>query len=177
MMVAHLLRPAAAEALYPLADEYYGLLNNLMQWVEKKTNGYPSDAYEGRDSIRPRVQRVLVKAKMEEDHQYPTGHRKVQKMQHARDLTNHSLAVELKRMTNSSYREAFCDEVHEGFLREGSPVPSPPIKPMGNLLPFGVFPSVPASPRRHPREYAEMAAETRKDGMLNKAVFEGPTCL
>jgi hypothetical protein len=176
-MVKQLFQPAAAARLFGAAEENYGLLNELVLWTEKKTNGYPTDAFRGFDTLRPKPERTVVKAKMEEDHSFPPGYRKPQKTLVARNLTPRSLGEELKRATNSSYREAFCDDTHEDFLRTGNPVPPPLLKPIQNALPFGVFPEVAMSPRRNRKDYERASAEARNDRLVNKSVFEGPTCL
>jgi hypothetical protein len=77
----------------------------------------------------------------------------------------------------SQYRDVFCDETHEDFLRTGGTAMAMSMKPIPRPLPFGVFSAVPEWLRRSLVEFTQIAADARRDGRINKSVFTGPTYL
>jgi hypothetical protein len=171
-MIRKLFQAPVAERLFELGDEYYGLLNELTLWTEKKTNRYPIDPLRDHPSMSMRSEREMVKAKMEEDHQWVPGHRKIKRTHVARDLRSPR-----RKPTGSNYREAYCGPFGHHSRRTGPPPVAESMKPEVPPLPFGVFPEVPPLPRRTLAEFAQQAADARRDGRVNKAVFTGPTCL
>jgi hypothetical protein len=177
-LVRHLFKPAVAERLVPLSDEYMPLIDELIKWTEKKTMGFPVDPLIGHGSITPKAEGALTKAKLEEDHFYPPGHRPVKKTKLARDLAKRSLHAQARKLTASRYQDVFCDDIHEDYIANGPPPVTKPFRQVGNGTPWGLFPDMPEidSPTHDPL-LIRQAADNRLMGRYNKAIFEAKTCL
>jgi hypothetical protein len=176
-LVKRLFKPAVAISLGPLSDEYYALLQELILWTEKKAMGYPQRESSETRSLRDEGR--LSKARLEEDHMYPPGHRNITNTRLARDLTVRSLSAELAKVSTSRYQDCFGDELHTGWVAEGPPPTVPAIRQVGNPRPFAFFPGV----RERPKtvllgaELLTLSVENRTQGRANKAVHAGLTCL
>jgi hypothetical protein len=177
-LVKKLLKRDAAARLRPLADEHLQLLEELTKWAEKKTMSHPTDPIRGHASLDPWREGALSKAKLEEDHICPAGHRPIRRTKVARDLRERTLSGEMRRLTRSQYQDVFCDDIHREYLVEGCPPLTPSIRPTANPFPFGVFPEVKDVARGlTSASLIRQAVDNRNEGRINERILHGPTCL
>jgi hypothetical protein len=175
-----MLKPHVAMSIYHLADDYAALSEELLKWTEKKTMKYPIDPVKDIPLLRTTAQARMMKEKLEEDHFWEPGHKPVRKTRVARDLKRIGPGGgrgEVRSMMSTRYRDVFCDEVHEDYLRSGPPPVTPSLKQVENSCPYGLFPEVPPVPLTGLPELMRQAAANRAQGQLNKQILSGPTCL
>jgi hypothetical protein len=176
-----LFKPNVARDLTPLADDYYPLMNELLKWTEKKTMLYPIDPTRDVPTLRPKTACRIVKQTLEEDRFWESGHRPIRRTKIARDLMPVTgpggARGDVRSAMSTRYRDVFCDEVHEDYLRSGAPSVTPALKVVANACPFGLFPEVLAKRGAVLPELMRQATDNRAAGHVNKSVFTGDTCL
>ena len=177
-IVKKLFQPAAAREISLRADEYFDLLQVLLKWVDKKTNQYPIDPIRGRKSLEPRTEGALTKAKNEEDHMYPAGHRPITKAQLPKGLRSRGGAQAIKNFMTSHYTDSFCDESHQEWLKS-TPRVTDSCKPIQNPAPYAMFPGNPFERERAVfDEYIlQQSRENSISGKINRDIFNSKTCL
>jgi hypothetical protein len=176
LVLSILLKPHVARDLARLADDYFPLMNELLKWVEKKTMGYPIDPCQDIPTLTPKATCRIVREKMDEDQFWEPGHKPVRKAKVARDLK--SRAREVRSGMSTRYRDVFCDDVHEDYLRSGSPAVTPALKQSDNSCPFGLFPALPQFKQQHYQNYLdnqqiiEDEAELIREYSLHRPAFD-----
>ena len=179
-IVKKLLKPHAADEVSFRADECFDLLQELLKWVDKKTNDYPIDPIKGRKCLQPRTEGALTKAKLDEDHIYPAGHKRPgRRPQTAKPPVERTRGAKaIKNFMTTNYMDNFCDDDHQSWLQR-SPDPRRPCKPVKNPAPYAMFPINPYERERFaPDPYIlAQARENRISGKMNRAIFESKTVL
>jgi hypothetical protein len=167
-----LLQTQIAEKLFPLADDYFELFQEILKWTEKKTMSYPIDPMKEIPLLQPKTTGMLLKAQFEEDHFYEPGHQEIRKTGIVSDLR-----PQRKVINSSVYRETLCDDLHEDYLRSGPPPITQSLKGIDGGCPFGLFPIVEEKGNESLPELWKPTRENRREGLTNKRVHETETCL
>ena len=177
-IIKRLFKPSVAQEISLRSDEYFDLLQVLQKWVDKKTNQYPIEPIRRGDILHPRVELALSKAKNEEDHMYPCGHRPIVKAQLPKGLRSRGGAQAIRNFMTSNYTDSFCDESHQEWLKE-TPKVTDTCKPIQNPAPYAMFPTNPFERERAIIDdyILQQSRENLISGKMNRAIFESKTCL
>ena len=175
-----LFKPAVANKILCRSEEYFDLIQELLKWVDKKGNDYPIDPIRGRKSLEPRTQRAATKMKLEEDHMYQPGYRRlgIRPQMTTKYTGKADLGAMTKKLMTSAYTDGFCDDSHNEWLTS-TPVPTASCKPIQNPTPWAYFPGNPFERDDYaPDAYIyEQARENRISGKMNRDIFNSKTCL
>ena len=165
-----LMTPQAVARIEDTVEDQHQILNEILQWCEKRANYNPINPIPTDSPFYPTNEMLITKAKMEEDHMYSTNHTFYKPHAQAR-----SLRATPKFKTNyvTCYMDSFCDEIHNNLPTSVQPS----YKPLGNNKPFAVFPDLgPIEWAKNP-VIEQQSRENKSMARLNYQVFNSKTCL
>lgn len=169
-LVTKLMRTGPAQAHLGLADEYLPLLQELSQWVDKKTNQFPVDTLRSHPTLCPDVARNANSRTDREDHLV---------RQTGPPLPINTMQMQARvrggpwRTPGSAYNDQFPSHAAPGVAS--------PFPPLEMNRPFCQFPN---GDRIVPKERPLVASALRNQAAVDtqtgkkyKSIFQSETCL
>lgn len=168
-LVNKLMLPGPAKTHMDVADEYISLLQELVQWVDKKTNQFPVDTLRAHPTLCPDVARGVNSRVDREDHLV---------RQSGPPLPVNTMQMQA-RVRSGPWRtpgSAYSDQ----FPTYGSGNVPSPFPPLEMHRPFCQFPNgerVGTQPAPAADAFRSQAATDTVTSKRYRSIFESPTCL
>ena len=150
-----------APKLLPYVEDYYSLINELQEWVDKKCNAMPVAQFQEPPSIQPNKERLINARTIREDHLIRNSRSR---------RSEDPFVLKPMRTPPTAYNDFFGEEKTASI--------DPPFIPAELSKPFGDFPNKEdASPERKVKFTSQQAAENTQAGRRYKSIFLSKTVL
>ena len=150
-----------ATKLLPYVEDYYSLINELQEWVDKKANAIPVAMFQEPASIQPNKERLVNAKTIREDHLIRNS--PIRRSQDPFVLTP-------MRTPPTAYSDFFGEEKKASLDR--------PFIPAELSKPFGDFPNEEEStPPKKVKFSSQQAVENTQAGKKYKSIFLSKTVL
>ncbi|OHS97561.1 hypothetical protein TRFO_36215 [Tritrichomonas foetus] len=176
-IVKKIMKPNHASKVCQYADDYYNLLHELLNVIEKKVNFLPIDTLYNHETLSPRSARVTNTKKMGEDHLDDIINSNKHNHMHSPPLTSRSITnhprFEIKTGMTTT-QDSYSPELRRGIDTR----PPVLIRPTEQKQSFASFPSL-----NEPIVYVKnelimkQSSTNTETGRKYKSIFESETCL